>query len=73
MQYSEYMFLGLRIIEGISIKEFESRFKISFDKLFGDKVKKLVEMQLLIKDGNNIRLSTKGLDLSNIVFAEFLL
>ncbi|HOA79995.1 MAG TPA: radical SAM family heme chaperone HemW [Defluviitaleaceae bacterium] len=73
MQYSEYMFLGLRLIEGISIKEFESRFKISFDKLFGDKVKKLVEMQLLIKDGNNIRLSTKGLDLSNIVFAEFLL
>lgn len=72
MKYAEYLFLGLRLIEGISIKEFNSKFKISFDALFEDKVKKLTDMKLLLKNGDNIRLTSKGLDVCNIVFAEFL-
>ncbi|HQD50893.1 MAG TPA: radical SAM family heme chaperone HemW [Defluviitaleaceae bacterium] len=72
MQYGEYIFLGLRLTEGISIKDFESQFNISFHALFGEKVKKLIEEGLLIKKQDRIQLSLKGLDLANIVFAEFL-
>ncbi|NLK21538.1 MAG: oxygen-independent coproporphyrinogen III oxidase [Epulopiscium sp.] len=73
MQYSEYIFLGLRLLKGISIKEFEVYFKTSFDKLFGESVKKLIELRLLEKNKDRINLTSKGLDVSNTVFTEFLL
>jgi len=65
----EYLFLGLRKIKGIDIKEFEKTFNISFS-MYNDKVGKLIEDKLLEIKNNRLRLTRKGIDLSNHVFVE---
>lgn len=77
-QMEEYMFLGLRLTEGISLKEFEDAFGKSIYEVYPDVIDKLVNQGLLIKkigaDGQTDRLalSSFGLDVSNVVMAEFL-
>ncbi|WP_341877431.1 radical SAM family heme chaperone HemW [Defluviitalea saccharophila] len=72
MQYAEYIFLGLRLLEGISVEQFNHTFQVSFEKLFGKKIEKLVKLGLVENNKNIIKLTPKGLDVSNTVFAEFL-
>lgn len=67
----EYMLLGLRKIQGVSIQEFKNKFGENPIFLFRNELSKLVEEDLLIVDGDNIRLTNKGLDLANIVWEEF--
>jgi oxygen-independent coproporphyrinogen-3 oxidase len=45
---SEYMILGLRLTDGITEEEFEERFGESLEKVYGDKLEKLVKRGLLI-------------------------
>lgn len=68
----EFMMLGLRKIDGISIKEFKSRFTVNPIFLYRKELEKLVEGNLLDIDGDNIRLTNKGLDLANLVWEEFI-
>ena len=68
----EYMLLGLRKIEGISIQKFEEKFVENPIFLFRNELNKLVEEELLEVDGDIIRLTNKGLDLANIVWEEFI-
>jgi len=70
--YAEFMFLGLRMIEGISKSEFYNRFNISIDNVYQNQLKKLSDKGLLILNGDNIRLTKKGIDVSNSVFVEFI-
>lgn len=72
-EISETMFLGLRMMEGISTKEFQKRFNQSPFDIYGEIFKKLKEKQLIEYDSNNIKLTSKGIDLANIVFQEMLL
>ena len=67
----EYMLLGLRKIEGISIQKFEEKFVENPIFLFRNELNKLVEQDLLEVDGDIIKLTNKGLDLANIVWEEF--
>lgn len=67
----EYMLLGLRKIEGISIQTFKNKFAENPIFLFRKELNKLVEEELLIIDGDTIKLTNKGLDLANIVWEEF--
>ena len=67
----EYMLLGLRKIQGISVQEFKNKFGENPIFLFRNEFSKLVEEDLLIVDGDYIRLTNKGLDLANIVWEEF--
>lgn len=69
----EFMFLGLRMMEGISKRYFYRRFKTEFDDIYGKVTKKLVKQGLLIEDDDNVRLSKKGIDVSNYVMSEYLL
>ena len=39
--------------------------------LFREEIEKLVEQQLLVVDGDWIRLTNKGMDLANLVWEEF--
>ena len=68
----EYMMLGLRKIEGVSISEFQRRFELNPLFYFRFEISKLQEMDLIEVDLDNIRLTKKGLDLANIVFEEFI-
>ncbi len=67
----EYMLLGLRKIEGVSIQNFKEKFVENPIFLFRKELEKLVNEELIAIDGDCIRLTNKGLDLANIVWEEF--
>lgn len=88
----EFMFLGLRVMAGVSGTEFEKRFGKTMEDVYGDILRKHEEEGLLqierkedrkeaaaaepAKRKTNIEkvmLTTKGVDVSNYVFADFLL
>lgn len=68
----EYMMLGLRMIDGVSISKFERKFRINPLFYFRFEIQKLTENGLIEVDLDNIKLTSKGLDLANIVFEEFI-
>lgn len=70
-QKKEYMMLGFRKINGISINEFERKFGINPLFYFRFEISKLVDEKLIEVDLDNIKLTRKGLDLANCVFEEF--
>ena len=67
----EYMLLGLRKIEGVSIQKFKEKFVENPIFLFRKELEKLVNEELIAIDGDCIRLTNRGLDLANIVWEEF--
>lgn len=71
-QEKEYMILGLRRLDGINISRFKNKFNENPIYLFRNELNKLVELELIEVDLNNIKLTNKGLDLANIVWEEFI-
>ena len=69
---AEFMFLGLRLTEGVSFARFEERFGEEMKNIYGSQIEKLVKDGLLTEDGKGIRLTERGTDISNVVFEEFL-
>ena len=67
----EFMILGLRKIDGIHIKDFKNKFEGNPIYIFRKELNKLVNEELIEIDGDNIRLTNKGLDLANLVWEEF--
>lgn len=67
----EYMLLGLRKIEGVSVQEFKSKFVANPIYLYHTELEKLSEEKLLEIDGDTIKVTNKGLDLANLVWEEF--
>lgn len=68
----EFFFLGLRKKEGVLRADFEEYFQTSLDGVYGDVLRDLKEKELLIEEAGNIRLTKHGMDVSNVVLAEFL-
>ena len=68
----EFMMLGLRKLDGVSISKFEQKFIENPIYLFRNELQKLVEEDLLEVDLDDIKLTTKGLDLANLVWEEFI-
>ena len=67
----EFMMLGLRKIDGIYIKDFKNKFGANALYIYRKELKKLTDEELIEIDGDNIRLTNKGLDLANLVWEEF--
>lgn len=74
-QMEEFMFLGLRMCDGISKDLFKTRFGISIDEVYGDVIKKFLKENLLKEDikKGRIYLSGRGIDISNYVLSDFIL
>ena len=72
-QMEEFMFLGLRLSDGISKSKFFETFKTDFDYIYGPAVYDLEGKGLIESDEDNVRLTGRGVDVSNMVLAEFLL
>ena len=68
---SEYMLLGLRKIDGVSIRKFKEKFGENPIFIFRNELNKLVGKGLIIIQEDNIKLTNKGLDLANLVWEEF--
>lgn len=69
----EFMFLGLRMNQGVLRDDFEKTFGCNIEGVYGDVLKKLRGEELLTVEGGRIYLTEKGMDLSNYALAEFLL
>ena len=67
----ETMFLGLRLREGISLKEFQKKHNQSCLRLFDKEIQELIQQKLLWKDKDRIKLTEKGFDLANKVLVRF--
>lgn len=67
----EFMILGLRKLDGVSVSKFEQKFGENPIYLFRNELQKLVEEDLLEVDLDDIKLTSKGLDLANLVWEEF--
>ena len=67
----EFMLLGLRKIDGVSISEFERRFRVHPLFYFRFEISRLEEDELIEVDLDKIRLTKRGLDLANQVFEAF--
>lgn len=72
-QYAEFMFMGLRMNEGVSKKEFVNRFGISMDEIYGDVIRTHIQKGLLAEEGERIYLTCRGRDISNYVMADFII
>ena len=69
----EFMFLGLRMIKGVSGSEFFQRFGQNMWNVYGNVLNKLKDEGLIIVEMPDVRLSDYGIDVSNYVLSEFLL
>lgn len=72
MEIAEYLIMGLRLIDGIDKNKFFNRFNIEVEEIYGSILKKHEGSGLLHIDKNNIRFTSKGLDLSNKVYVDLL-
>ena len=69
----EFMFLGLRMTEGISEKKFEENFDVRLMDVYGDILQKYEETGFMEHIETNWRLTRKGIHVSNHILADFLL
>lgn len=67
----EYIILKFRLADGFNVDDFKKRYKVDINDLFKNEIDKLIELKLIVKDKNNIKLTEKGKDLANIVWQEF--
>ena len=72
-QMEEEMFLGLRKKSGVSMARFEEKFGRSFEGLYGETVRDLVQQGLMQIDGNRVRMTKRGLFLGDTVAERFIL
>ena len=72
-QMEEEMFLGLRKKSGVSMARFEEKFERSFQELYGDIVKDLIQQGLMQLDGDRVRMTKRGLFLGDTVAERFIL
>ena len=72
-QMEEFMFLGLRMKEGVSREMFEQSFGVPIEAVYLETLRQLKEQSLLQMAAGRIALTDKGMDLANYVMAKFLL
>lgn len=69
----EFMFLGLRLIEGVSAHGFVSSFGQNIRHVYGPVLDKMEQEGLMELKEGFYRLTERGIDISNYVMSEFLL
>lgn len=71
-QMEEFFFLGLRKMQGVSLTEFEQIFGVPAKERYGEAMMRLCQEGLLENADGVLRLTAKGIDVSNYVFSELL-
>lgn len=69
----EFMFLGLRLMRGVSATDFEKRFGITMQEQYGTVIDNYVEQGYLTWNQERLRLTERGIDVSNRIMADFLI
>ena len=71
-EIEEFIFMGLRMNEGINLDKFYEKFNVNFNQKYKNILEKLKNLNLIIEQDNNIMLTQKGKEISNTVFIEFI-
>ena len=71
-EMEETMFLGLRMMRGVCRKDFEERYQVRMDEVYGPQLLALSRQGLLVQEDGFVRLTERGIDVSNYVMAQFL-
>ena len=69
----EFVFMGLRMLSGISISEFNKRFGVNIESIYKDVIDKNINKKLLVLENDKLKLTEKGIELSNSVMSDFIL
>lgn len=69
----EFMFMGLRMNEGISEEKFKEKFGVDVDSIYRNVINKNIELGLLKRKCGKIYLSDLGIELSNSVMSDMIL
>lgn len=69
----EFMFLGLRCMQGISVSTFKENFGVDIGSVYNDIIDKWISEKMLERVDDRIRLTETGIDISNVIMADFLL
>ena len=72
-EMAEFMFLGLRMTDGVSKTEFQEYFGTAVEKIYGEVLDKYKRQGMLVEKDDRIFLSRTGIHVSNAVMADFLL
>ena len=71
-QVEEFMFLGLRMMKGVSVQRFEEVFGKPITEVYGPMIEALVDQGVLTMQNGYVMLTTRGIDVSNVVMSNFL-
>lgn len=69
----EFFYLGLRMCGGVEEEAFLRRFGMYPQEVYGDVLEKHVRDGLLVREDGRIRLTSRGIDVSNYVLCDFIL
>ncbi len=72
-EISEYIFTGLRKIQGIDLDDFTKRFNLNIYDCYKEQIHQFILGKWMVKKNNQLMLSNKGLDISNRIMSEFIL
>jgi oxygen-independent coproporphyrinogen-3 oxidase len=73
---SEFLFTGMRKTEGVSLKDFAARFGQPVEEIFSAdwrRIQRFIKEGYLIRSGDNMHFTEKGIDISNTILTEFIL
>ena len=68
----EFMFMGLRKVNGISISDFNNRFSKNIYSVYGNIITKYINNKMLILRDGRLYLSRRGIEVSNSIMCEFI-
>lgn len=69
---SEFCFLGLRMTEGVSVKEFSQRFGKEIEEVYGDAIKKNLRRGTLLRLEDRLVIPPQWLYVSNSILVDFI-
>jgi oxygen-independent coproporphyrinogen-3 oxidase len=69
---NEYVMLRMRLADGVILKDFEARFGVSFESVFGARLDGLNVGHLLTRTADRIAFTPAGMRVSNAILAELL-
>ena len=68
----EYIMLRLRLTEGLNSIDFKNKFNVDFYEKYSKQAEYLTENKLIEFNGDFVKLTEKGMDISNFVFEKFM-
>ncbi len=66
------MMLGLRLQQGVSMKDFQRMHGVPVRQVFGQQVDSLLAKGLLVQENGQLRIPAKHYEIANVIFEEFI-